>query len=116
MLKLLKKNISEVIIQTPTFGLYITYWITWAYVVRNITIKKEKSQQYQYRSYRMNIWFVLFTEYEMAALQIQIPKQDEHMALGKEIRRNNIGEEPLWALLFNSKGSYMQITRKFFKP
>jgi hypothetical protein len=61
----------------------------------------------------MNIWFVLFTEYETPALQIQIPKQARHKALGKEIRRNNIGEDGLWAVLFNSKESYMQITRKF---
>jgi len=52
----------------------------------------------------------------MTALQIQTPKQDEHTALGKEIKRNSIGEEAFWAVLLNSKGSYMQITRKFFKP
>jgi len=37
----------------------------------------------------------IFTKYEMTALQIQIPKQDEHTVLGKEIRRNSIGEEAL---------------------
>ena len=52
----------------------------------------------------------------MSALEIQILKQDGHNALGKEIIRNNIGEEGLQAVLFNSKGGYMQITRKFFIP
>jgi hypothetical protein len=81
-------------------------------------MKKEKKvcDIDQHRSYRMNIWFVLFTEYEMTALQIQIPKQDERTTLGKEIRRDNTGEDGLWAVLFNSKGSYMHIARKFFKP